>query len=173
MGVDRAILVETPEELEPLAAAVYLAAAVRREAPDLVLAGKQSTDHDYGQTPAMLAALLGWPQALQASRVEVMDRTLRVTCELDRGTEILEVALPALVSADLRLNVPRYASLPAVIKARKKPLEMIEAGTLVPEPPRRHLNVIGAEIPPARAGGRIVPGAAELVEALRTVARVL
>jgi electron transfer flavoprotein beta subunit len=173
MGADRAILVETGADLEPLAAAHYLAAAVKREAPDLVLAGKQSTDHDYGQTPGMLAALLLWPQALQASRIEVIEAGLRVTCELDRGTEVLDLPLPCVVSADLRLNVPRYATLPAVMKAKKKPMDMVEAASLLPDAPGRRLAVVRAEVPAARSGGRKVAGASELLEALREEARVL
>jgi electron transfer flavoprotein beta subunit len=173
MGADRALLVETNADLEPLAAARYLVGAVKREAPDLVLAGKQSTDHDYGQTPGMLAALLGWPQALQASLVEVIETGLRVTCELDRGTEVLELPLPAVVSADLRLNVPRHATLPAVMKAKKKPLETVEASALLPEAPGTSLSVLRAEVPSTRAGGRNVADAAELVDALREQARVL
>jgi electron transfer flavoprotein beta subunit len=173
MGADRAILVETDADLEPLAAAYYLAAAVKRESPELVLAGKQSTDHDYGQTPGMLAALLGWPQALQASKLEALEAALRVTCELDRGTEVLELPLPAVVSADLRLNEPRYASLPAVMKAKKKPLDIVEASSLLPEAPVKRLTVVRAEVPPARSSGRRVADASELVEALREEARVL
>lgn len=173
MGADRAILVETPQDPEPLAAAACLAAVVRQEAPDLVLAGKQSTDHDYGQTPAMLAALLGWAQALQASHLEVRETTLRVTCELDRGSETVDLPLPAVVSVDLRLNVPRYASLPAVMKAKKKPLDMLEAGTLQIDLPTRRLSVLRAETPPVRGPGRQVADAGALVEALRGEARVL
>ncbi len=174
MGADRALLIESEADLEPLAAAHYLAAAVRRELPDLVLAGKQSTDHDHGQTPGMLAALLGWPQALQASCLEVVaSGGLRVTCELERGTEVLEVPLPAVVSADLRLNVPRYASLPAVMKAKKKPFDTVEAAALLPDAPVRRLAVLRAEVPAARAGGRTLIDAADLVNALREQARVL
>jgi electron transfer flavoprotein beta subunit len=174
MGADRALLLEVPQEPEPLSAAKCLAALVRREAPDLVLMGKQSTDHDHGQTPAMLAGLLGWPQALQASRIEPGAEALRVSCELDRGTETLRVPLPAVVSADLRLNTPRYASLPAVMKAKKKPLDIIEPQALdlgsALEP---RLQVLRVEPPPSRAGGRVLPDVESLVQALRHEARVL
>jgi electron transfer flavoprotein beta subunit len=174
MGADRAILVQTDEDLEPLSAAKCLAAVVRQQQPDLVLAGKQSTDHDYGQTPAMLGAVLGWPQALQASRLEVAGTGLRVTCELDRGTEIVEVPLPAVVSADLRLNVPRYATLPAVIKAKKKPLEMIAISTLgLADSLQARLGIARAEVPAARGAGRVLSGTQELVKMLREEARVL
>ena len=174
MGAERALLLELPHEPEPLAAAKCLAALVRRENPDLVLMGKQSTDHDHGQTPAMLAALLGWPQALQASKLEPGDGALRVTCELDQGSETVELPLPAVVSADLRLNEPRYAALPAVMKAKKKPLELLQPqdlGLPAPAPARLHLQ--RAELPAARGGGRVLADAAGLLAALRDEARVL
>lgn len=173
MGADRGVLLEVDADLEPLAAAKYLAAVVRREQPDLVLVGKQSTDHDYGQTPAMLAALLGWPQALQASRIEPGERELHVTCELDKGTERVSVPLPALVSADLRLNTPRFASLPAVMKAKKKLLDMLEPAALSLPVPERRLQVVRADVPPGRGAGRKVADVAALVAALRDEARVL
>lgn len=174
MGCERALLLETAQDPEPLSAARCLAALVRRGTPDLVLMGKQSTDHDYGQTPAMLAGLLGWPQALQASRIEPGADVLRVTCELDRGTETLGLSLPAVVSADLRLNTPRYASLPAVMKAKKKPIDTLDPQTLGLAPvlePR--LQVLRVEPPPARGGGRLLSDVEALVQALRNEARVL
>lgn len=174
MGADRSILVDCVGDPEPLAAAHYLAAVVRQQAPDLVIAGKQSTDHDYGQTPGMLAALLGWPQALQVSHVERTDAGLRVTCELDRGTEVLDLALPALVSADLRLNDPRYASLPAVMKAKKKPVDIVDAASLALEAPMGpRLKVLAAAVPAARGAGKRVADAAELVAVLKSAVGVL
>lgn len=174
MGADRALLLEVAGDPEPLSAAKCLAAVVRREKPDLVLMGKQSTDHDYGQTPGMLAALLDWPQALQASRIEPGESSLQVTCELDKGTETVKLPLPGVISADLRLNTPRYASLPAVMKAKKKPLEMLEPAALdLPQPLQQRLHVLRAEVPTKRRGGRMLPDAASLVAALRDEARVL
>lgn len=176
MGCERALLLEVPQEPEPLSAAKCLAALVRYEVPDLVLMGKQSTDHDYGQTPAMLAGLLGWPQALQASRIEpgAEAGALRVTCELDRGTETLGLSLPAVVSADLRLNTPRYASLPAMMKAKKKPLDIIEPQALgLASALEPRLQVLRVEPPPVRGGGRLLPDVEALVQALRNEARVL
>jgi electron transfer flavoprotein beta subunit len=173
MGADRALLLDTSHDLEPLAAAKCLAAVVRREQPDVVLMGKQSTDHDYGQTPAMLAGLLGWPQALQASHIQSGAGSLQVTCELDKGTETVNVPLPAVVAADLRLNTPRFASLPAVMKAKKKPLEVLDLAALGLEQPVQRLKIVRAETPPARGGGRMLPNVAALVNALRDEARVL
>ena len=174
MGADRGILLEVGGDPEPLAAARYLAAIVASEKPDLVLMGKQSTDHDYGQTPGMLAAMLGWPQALQASRVQPGDGALDVTCELDKGSETVRLPLPGVISADLRLNTPRYASLPAVMKAKKKPLDVIEPAALnVPPTPQPRLTVLRAEIPTIRRGGHKMPDAASLVKALRDDARVI
>jgi electron transfer flavoprotein beta subunit len=173
MGADRALLVDVSQDLEPLAAAKCLAAVIQQEKPDVVLMGKQSTDHDYGQTPAMLAAILGWPQALQASHIQVGQGSVEVTCELDKGTEIVSVPLPAVISADLRLNTPRFASLPAVMKAKKKPLEVLELAALGLEPPVQRLKIVKAETPPARGGGRMLPDVAALVSALRDEARVL
>jgi electron transfer flavoprotein beta subunit len=173
MGADRALLLDVSLELEPLAAAKCLAAVIRHESPDLVLMGKQSTDHDYGQTPAMLAALLGWPQAMQASRIALVDGVLQVTCELDKGTETVSVSLPAVISADLRLNTPRFASLPAIMKAKKKPLEVLELAALALPQPVQHLQVLRAEPPPVRVGARFMPDVASLVTALREEARVI
>lgn len=173
IGADRALLVDCGDDPEPLAAARFLAALVRREAPDLVLMGKQSTDHDLGQTPAMLAGLLGWPQALQVSKLQVQGTALQVICELDQGTELLQLPLPALLSADLRLNEPRYASLPAVMKAKKKPLDIISAASLGLGDDRVRLSLLKASTPQPRAAGRIVPDAPALLAALRDEARVL
>ncbi len=175
IGADRAVLLQREDDPEPLAAARCLAALVRQQQPDLVITGKQSTDHDMGQTPGMLAALLGWPQALQVSELQRTEHGLRVRCELDRGSELLELPLPALVSADLRLNEPRYASLPAVMKAKKKPMEVIDAAaldaTLAAGPAQ--LKPVAAAVPAARGAGRRLADAAELVGVLRTALSVL
>jgi electron transfer flavoprotein beta subunit len=174
MGADRGLLLEVTADPEPLAAAKYLAAIVRREKPDLVLMGKQSTDHDYGQTPGMLGALLGWPQALQASRVECGEGALNVTCELDKGTETVRLPLPGVVSADLRLNAPRYASLPAIMKAKKKPLDIAQPSSFdMLQTPKQQLQIVRAEVPATRRGGRKLPDVASLVTALRNDARVI
>lgn len=174
MGADRALLLNVPGEPEPLAAAKCLAAVIRREQPDLVLMGKQSTDHDYGLTPAMLAGVLGWPQALQASRIQVAGHALEVTCELDKGVESVSVPLPAVISADLRLNTPRFASLPAVMKAKRKPIETLSVRDVgLPESLQRRLEVLAVEAPPARSAARILPDVDALIVALREEARVL
>lgn len=174
MGADRALLLVVPHEPEPLSAAKCLAALVQREKPDLVLMGKQSTDHDHGQTPGMLAGLLGWPQALQVSRLTLVDGVLHATCELDNGSETVSVPLPAVVSTDLRLNTPRYATLPAVMKAKKKPLEMLEPALLgLHQPTQQRLKVVRAEAPSSRRAGHMVPDVRSLVAALRDDARVL
>jgi electron transfer flavoprotein beta subunit len=174
MGADRALLLEVEQDLEPLGAAKCLAALVRHENPDLVLMGKQSTDHDYGQTPAMLAGLLGWPQAMQASKIQPAETSLRVTCELDKGTETVDVCLPAVVSADLRLNTPRYATLPAVMKARKKIIDVLDLAAVgLTQSLQARVQVVRTEVPPTRRAGRMLPDVASLVRALRNEARVL
>jgi electron transfer flavoprotein beta subunit len=174
MGADRGVLLEVSGDPEPLAAAKYLAAIIRNEQPDLVLMGKQSTDHDYGQTPGMLAALLNWPQALQASRVQCGEGSIDVTCELDKGTETVRLPLPGVISADLRLNSPRYASMPAIMKAKKKPLDVIEPASLqLPATPQQRLQVVRAEMPTTRRAGRKLSDVASLVKALRDEARVI
>jgi electron transfer flavoprotein beta subunit len=174
MGADRGLLLEVSGDPEPLAAAKYLAAIVSREKPDLILMGKQSTDHDYGQTPGMLAALLGWPQALQASRVQPGEGVIDVTCELDKGTETVRLPLPGVISADLRLNSPRYASMPAIMKAKKKSLEVIEPASLdISQPPQQRLQLVRAEVPSTRGSGRMLPDVESLVKVLRDEARVI
>jgi len=173
MGADRALLLEVNGDPEPLAAAKCLAAVIRREKPDVVLMGKQSTDHDYGQTPAMLAGILDWPQAMQASEIKVADGSLLVTCELDKGTETVSVPLPAVISTDLRLNTPRFATLPALMRAKKKPFEILDPSALDLPPLVHHLQVVRADVPPARSGGRVLPDVASLVLALRDEAHVL
>jgi len=152
LGADRAILVETTEELQPLAVAKLLRAVVEKERPKVVILGKQAIDDDANQTGQMLAALLGWPQATYASKVEIAGGRARVTREIDGGTETIDCGLPAVVTADLRLNEPRYATLPNIMKAKKKPLEAVTPGALgVDVAPR--LSWINVAEPPRRKGG--------------------
>jgi electron transfer flavoprotein beta subunit len=172
IGADRALLVETGDELESLAAAKCLAAIVAREQPDLVILGKQATDHDLGQTAPMLAGLLAWPQATCVARLQHVAPALEVSCEAETGSERLRLPLPAVISVDLRLNSPRYASLPAITRAKKKPLEILPIAELGVAIDRR-LTVLGVQEPPPRKSGRIVPSAQALVSALRDEAKVL
>jgi electron transfer flavoprotein beta subunit len=152
MGADRAILVETDAELQPLAVAKLLKAIVDKEAPGLVIAGKQAIDDDAAQVRAMLAALLGWPQVTFASKVTADGGKLTVVREIDGGLETVEVATPAVLTADLRLNTPRYATLPNIMKAKKKPLETIKPADLgVDVAPR--LKTLKVAEPPKRKGG--------------------
>src|SRR5512141_1005088 len=130
IGADRAILVETDVELQPLAVAKLLKAIVAKESPGLVILGKQAIDDDANQTGQMLAALLDWPQAAFASKVEIVEGAARVTREIDGGLETVEVKLPAVVTTDLRLNTPRYATLPNIMKAKKKPIETVKPADL-------------------------------------------
>ncbi|MCD7059821.1 electron transfer flavoprotein subunit beta/FixA family protein [Pelagibacterium xiamenense] len=172
MGADTAILVKTDIAVEPLAVAKILKVLVERQSPDLVIMGKQAIDDDANQTAQMLSALLGWPQAMFASQVTIDGGKATVTREVDGGLETLEMPLPAVISTDLRLNTPRYASLPNVMKAKKKPLEEIEADSLgVSLAPQ--LKVLNTAEPPARKPGSTVGSVAELVEKLKTEARVL
>lgn len=172
MGADSAILVKTDEVIEPLAVAKILKTITEQQSPDLVIMGKQAIDDDANQTAQMLSALLGWPQATFASKVEIADGKATVTREVDGGLETLELTLPAVISTDLRLNTPRYASLPNVMKAKKKPLEEIDAASLgVALAPT--LSVISTAKPAERKPGSMVSSVAELVEKLKTEARVL
>src|SRR5438270_7475581 len=167
MGADRAILVQTTDDLEPLAVAKALKAIVGKESPDLVIMGKQAIDGDNNATGQMLATLLDWPQATFASAIEVAGKKAKVTREVDGGLQTLEVDLPAIVTADLRLNEPRYASLPNIMKAKKKELAVKELGTLgVDTAPR--LKVVKVTEPPKRGGGIKVETAADLVANLKT-----
>ena len=169
MGATRAILVTTEVAPEPLAVAKILARLTRDEGVDLVLLGKQAIDDDANQTGQMLAALLDWPQATFASEVSVDGDTVRVVREVDGGTQTLELTLPAVVSADLRLNQPRFASLPNILKARSKPLDQTDPGALgVDVAPR--LKVLRTEEPPARKAGIIVASVDELIDRLRAQA---
>ena len=172
MGADRAILVETDAELQPLAVAKLLQAVAEREQPQMVICGKQAIDDDANQTGQMLAALMGWPQATFASKVVVDGAVVRVTREIDGGLETIELKMPALVTADLRLNEPRYATLPNIMKAKKKPLEVLPAAELGVDITPRLRHVRHAE-PAARKGGVKVADVAELVNKLRNEAKVI
>jgi electron transfer flavoprotein beta subunit len=172
IGADRAVLIETTAELEPLHVAKLLKALATREQPQLVFLGKQAIDDDAGQTGQMLAALLRWPQATFASKVELSASGVQVTRELDGGLETLALALPAVVTVDLRLNSPRYVTLPNIMKAKKKPLEAIDAATLgVDLAPRT--RVLEVTEPKARAGGIKVADVAALLDKLKTEAKVI
>ncbi|HTR17893.1 MAG TPA: electron transfer flavoprotein subunit beta/FixA family protein [Acetobacteraceae bacterium] len=172
MGADRGILVETDVALEPLAVAKLLRAVVEKEQPKLVILGKQAIDDDMNATGQMLAALLGWPQATFASKVVIAGETATVTREVDGGLETVALALPAIVTADLRLNEPRYASLPNIMKARKKPLETLTPSDLGVDPAPR-LTTLKVSEPPVRQAGKKVGSVAELVQKLRTEAKVI
>ncbi len=172
MGADRAILVETDAELQPLAVAKLLRAVVEKEQPQLVILGKQAIDDDANQTGQMLAALLGWPQGTFASKVKVAGGEVEVTREVDGGLETVALKLPAVVTADLRLNEPRYVTLPNIMKAKKKPLETLQADTLGVELAPR-LATLKVQEPPKRKAGTRVADVKELVQKLRHEAKVL
>jgi electron transfer flavoprotein beta subunit len=172
MGADRAVLVETDAELQPLAVAKLLKAVAEREQPQMVICGKQAIDDDANQTGQMLAALMGWPQATFASKVVVNGDVVSVTREIDGGLETVELKMPALVTADLRLNEPRYATLPNIMKAKKKPLDVLAAAELGVDFAPRLRHVRHAE-PAARKGGVKVADVAELVNKLRNEAKVI
>ncbi|HOX69545.1 MAG: electron transfer flavoprotein subunit beta/FixA family protein [Rhizobacter sp.] len=172
IGADRAILVETDVELQPLAVAKLLKSLVEREQPGLVILGKQAIDDDCNQTGQMLAALGDMPQATFASKVEVSDGCARVTREVDGGLETLKLTLPAVVTTDLRLNEPRYVTLPNIMKAKKKPLEVLKPADLgVDVTPR--IKTLKVSEPPRRAAGIKVPDVATLISKLKTEAKVI
>ena len=172
MGADRGILVETDAELEPLAVAKLLKAITEKENPDLVILGKQAIDDDCNQTGQMLAALLGWGQGTFASGLEFGDAKVTVTREIDGGLEIVALTLPAVVTTDLRLNEPRYASLPNIMKAKKKPIDTMTPEDLgVDAAPR--LKILKVDEPQGREIGIMVETVAELVDKLRNEARVI
>jgi electron transfer flavoprotein beta subunit len=166
MGADRAILVRSDAEIQPLAVAKLLKAVCEKEAPSIVFLGKQAIDDDSNQTGQMLAALLDWPQAAFASRVAVGDGAATVAREIDGGIETVEVALPAVITADLRLNQPRYVTLPNIMKAKKKPLEIVTPDDLGVDV-RPHLQVLKVTEPPGRVAGTRVADVAELVARLK------
>ena len=172
IGADRATLVQTDVELQPLAVAKLLKALVDKEQPQLVILGKQAIDDDANQTGQMLAALLGWPQATFASKVEVSGDSVSVTREVDGGLETLALKLPAIITTDLRLNEPRYVTLPNIMKAKKKALETVTPEELgVDVAPR--LKTLKVSEPPARSAGIIVPDVATLVNKLKNEAKVV
>jgi len=172
LGADRAILVESDVDLQPLAVAKLLKAVVQKENPNFAILGKQAIDDDCNQTGQMLAALLGWSQATFASKVKIADGKAEVTREVDGGLETIAVKLPAVITADLRLNEPRYVTLPNIMKAKKKPLETLKPDALgVDVSPR--LTTIKVEEPPKRKAGVKVPDAKTLVEKLRNEAKVI
>jgi electron transfer flavoprotein beta subunit len=172
LGADRAVLVQTDAALEPLDVARLLAEVARREAPQLVVLGKQSIDGDNNQTGQMLAALLDWPQATFASQVKVQGDEVEVTREVDGGLRTLALGLPAVITTDLRLNEPRYAALPNIMKAKKKPLDTLTPETLgVTLAPR--LKVLRVEAPAARQAGVKVAGVDELIDRLKNEAKVI
>ena len=173
LGADRGILVDSGDmELQPLAVAKLLKHLVDREQPDMVILGKQAIDDDSNQTGQMLAALLGWPQGTNASKVELSDGAILVTREIDGGLETLQLQLPAVLTTDLRLNEPRYAKLPNIMKAKKKPLQvMAMAETGVDTVP--HLTRISVTEPPQRQAGVKVASVSELIDKLRNEAKVI
>jgi len=172
IGADRGILVETATELEPLAVAKLLKALAEKEQPQLIILGKQAIDDDSNQTGQMLAALLGWPQATFASKVVLEDGKVTVTREVDGGLETLALTLPAIITTDLRLNEPRYVTLPNIMKAKKKPLDVTKPEDLgVDVTPR--LKTLKVAEPAKRSAGIKVPDVATLVAKLRTEAKVI
>jgi electron transfer flavoprotein beta subunit len=172
MGADRAILVETDTELEPLAVAKLLKQIVAKEEPQLVILGKQAIDDDSNQTGQMLAALLDWPQGTFASKLEIAEGKATVTREIDGGLETLELPLPAVITTDLRLNEPRYTSLPNIIKAKKRPLDTLKISDLQTDiTPRSKTQKVGA--PKPRKAGIRVNSVEELVTKLREEAKVI
>ena len=172
VGADRGIHVKVDSNLEPLAVSKILQKIADKEKPDLIFMGKQAIDDDCNQTGQMLSALLNWPQATFASKIEVKEKCLEVTREIDEGLETIENNIPAIVTCDLRLNEPRYASLPNIMKAKKKPIEEISAADLgVDTAPR--LEQIKVEEPPKRKAGIKVANVAELVQKLKNEAKVI
>ncbi|MCH8999814.1 MAG: electron transfer flavoprotein subunit beta/FixA family protein [Proteobacteria bacterium] len=172
MGADRGVLIESEVALEPLAVAKLLKAVAEKEGVDLVLMGKQAIDGDNNQTGQMLAALLGWPQGTFISKLEKNDSGIKVTREVDGGLEILDLKMPAVLTVDLRLNEPRYASLPNIMKAKKKPIDRFSPEDLgVDVSPR--LETLEVVEPPPRKAGVMVASVAELVDKLRNEAKVI
>ena len=172
VGADRGIHVKADGIIEPLAVSKILQKIVEKEKPDLVFMGKQAIDDDCNQTGQMLSALLDWPQATFASKIDVKDGKLEVTREIDEGLETIEVNTPAIVTCDLRLNEPRYASLPNIMKAKKKPIEQINASDLGVDMSSK-IQQIKVEEPPKRQAGIKVSSVAELVQKLKNEAKVI
>ena len=172
VGADKGIHVKTEGVLEPLAVSKIIQKIVEKEKPDLVFMGKQAIDDDCNQTGQMLSALLNWPQATFASNIEVKDNSLEVTREIDEGLETVEINIPAIVTCDLRLNEPRYASLPNIMKAKKKPIEEINVSDLGIDITAR-VEQLKVEEPPKRKAGIKVANVAELVQKLKNEAKVI
>ena len=172
MGADRGILVKTEHDIEPLAVAKILKSIVEKENPELVILGKQAIDDDCNQTGQMLSAFLNWPQTTFVSNLELKDKNLLSVREVDGGLEHMECSLPAIVTVDLRLNEPRYASLPNIMKAKRKPLEEISPSELGVDTNNR-LEVLKVEDPPSREAGMILGSVDELVDKLKNEAKVI
>jgi electron transfer flavoprotein beta subunit len=172
IGADRGVLVETDVELQPLAVAKLMKAVIEKEQPRLVILGKQAIDDDAGQTGQLLAALLDWPQATFASNIEIDGEIATVTREVDGGLEVISIKLPAVVTTDLRLNEPRYVTLPNIMKAKKKPIDVLKPTDLGVDPSPR-LKTLKVSEPPARKAGIVVPDVATLVEKLKNEAKVI
>jgi len=172
MGADRGVLVETDAMVEPLAIAKCIKAIVEKESPDLVIVGKQAIDDDSNQTGQMLAALLGWSQGTFASNLELSNGSIKVTREVDGGLETVNLKLPSVVTTDLRLNEPRYASLPNIMKAKKKPIDVTNPSYLGVDITQR-LTILKVEEPPKRQAGVMVEDVAQLVDKLRNEAKVI
>jgi len=172
VGADKGIHVKAEGYIEPLGVAKILKKVVEKEKPDIVFMGKQAIDDDCNQTGQMLSAMLGWSQGTFASKIEVKDKTIQVTREVDEGLETIEINLPAIVTCDLRLNEPRYASLPNIMKAKKKPIEQLIAKDLGVDISNR-IQQLKVEEPPKRKGGIKVANVAELVSKLKNEAKVI
>ena len=172
VGADRGIHVKSENYIEPLGIAKILKKIVEKEKPDLVFLGKQAIDDDCNQTGQMLAAILGWSQGTFASKIELKDKIIEVTREVDEGLETIEINLPAIITCDLRLNEPRFASLPNIMKSKKKPIEQLNANDLGVDIQNR-IQQIKVEEPPKRKGGIKVASVAELVSKLKNEAKVI
>ncbi len=172
VGADRGIHIKTENYIEPLGVAKILKKIVEKEKPDLIFMGKQAIDDDCNQTGQMLSAMLGWSQGTFASKVELKEKSTQITREVDEGLETIEINLPAIVTCDLRLNEPRYASLPNIMKAKKKPIEQLIAKDLGVDIANR-IQQLKVEEPPKRKGGVKVANVAELVSKLKNEAKVI
>jgi electron transfer flavoprotein beta subunit len=172
MGADSGIFIESTNDLEPLNIAKIISSVAKKESIDLMILGKQAIDDDMNATGQMIAALLGWPQATFASKVEILDKKAVVSREVDGGIENIEVALPAVISTDLRLNEPRYASLPNIMKAKKKPINQIQVDALNLKIEQR-LDILKVEEPTKRQSGIMLKTVEELVDKLKNEAKVI
>ena len=172
MGADSGIFVEVNDHLEPLSVAKIITSVAKKENVDLIILGKQAIDDDMNATGQMVSAMLGWPQATFASKVEVTDKTIKVSREVDGGTENIEVTIPAIITTDLRLNEPRYASLPNIMKAKKKPINEVKIDDLKINIKQR-LSILKVEEPDKRESGIMVKTVEELVEKLQNEAKVI